>query len=150
MSSEENTPRPYRFLWTWDHSTNWDPAQPGGQEDGCCNPYTKLAGVFVSDYEKLIDSMHEHDLNGLIIYGFLRDSHGGIEAAQRLCEYARDRGVGIIPGVGVMAYGGFYYDGDHEFSMARRIEQYPEMSAIDENGKPGPLYDLAKEFKTEK
>ncbi len=134
MSS--NKPLPYRLLWTWDHSTNWDPAQPGGQEEGCGNPYTKPAEAFLSDYTRLIDCMADLDLNGLIVWGFLRDAHGGVQAAQRLCDYARRKNVRILPGVGVMAYGGFYYQGDHEFSMAKWIERYPEMSAVDENGQP--------------
>ncbi len=127
---------PYRILWTWDHSTNWDPSCPGGQEEGCGNPYLKPAEAFLSDYERLIDFMAEQGLNGLILWGFLRDSHGGIKAAQKLCRYAQKRGVRILPGVGIMAYGGIYYHGKHEFSIADRIEKHPEMSAVDENGRP--------------
>ena len=129
--SNADTERPfnYRLLWTWDHSTNWDPAQPGGQEDGCGNPYLKPPEAFVSDYERLIDFMADGGLNGLIVWGLLRDVHGGVKSAQRVCNHARKKGVRILPGVGIMAYGGVYYQGRHEFSMADWLEKYPEMSS---------------------
>ena len=125
----------YRLLWTWDHSTNWDLNQPGQQEKGCDNPYLKPVGAFLNDYRKLIDFMAEQGMNGLIIWGFLRDAHGGVDAAQKLCRYAEKKGVRIIAGVGVMAYGGVYYEGKHEFSMAEWRKKHPEMSAVGENGK---------------
>ena len=126
----------YRLLWTWDHSANWDLTQPGGQVEGCNNPYLKPPEAFLSDYRRAIDLMSELDLNGLIIWGFLRDTHGGAEAAKELCRYASERGVRILAGVGVMAYGGVYYQGKHKFSMEEWLRRYPEMSAIDEKGKP--------------
>jgi hypothetical protein len=80
--------------------------------------------------------MSEHRLNGLIIWGFLRDNHGGIQAAQELCRYANERGVKIIPGVNIdRNYGGFYHEGDHEFNMETRAQKYPHLRSMDENGK---------------
>src|SRR3990167_10208365 len=75
---------PYRFFWTWDHSTNWYLEQCGMQEIGFANPYSKPMNGFLEDYCRLIDFMSLHRINGITIYGFLRDSHGGIEAAQEL------------------------------------------------------------------
>jgi len=92
--------------------------------------------AFVSDYERLIDFMADGGLNGLIVWGLLRDVHGGVKSAQRVCNHARKKGVRILPGVGIMAYGGVYYQGRHEFSMADWLEKYPEMSAVDEAGRP--------------
>ena len=75
---------PCRLLWTWDHSTNWYLEQVGLQEIGALNYYSKPSGGFLEDYQRLIDFMSLHRVGGVTIYGFLRDNHGGIEAAQEL------------------------------------------------------------------
>ena len=68
--------------------------------------------------------------------GFLRDSHGGIEYAQKLCEYAQDRGIRILPGVGINSYGGIYYEGEHPFNLETWLRKHPELCAVDGNGQP--------------
>jgi hypothetical protein len=75
-------------------------------------------------------------LNHLIIWGALRDAHGGAKALRKLVEYGRANGVRVAPGVGVNCYGGVYYEGDHEYSLVRLLQKYPELAALDENGKP--------------
>jgi hypothetical protein len=120
---------PYRFLWTWDHSTNWYLEQCGLQEIGFANPYTKPVSGFLEDYCRLVDFMSLHRINGLTIYGFLRDSHGGIEAAQELCRYASERGVRIFPGVGINCYGGIYWEGEHRFNLTHWLQQNPHLKA---------------------
>ena len=136
MKMENHKGFKYRLLCTWDHSTNWDLNQPGQQESGCCNPYLRPPEAFLSDYRTLIDFMAEQGFNGLSIWRLFRDAHGGTAAVQELCRYARKQGVRILAGVGVMAYGGVYYEGDHEYSMAHWLTKYPEMTAINEKGKP--------------
>jgi hypothetical protein len=108
---------PYRLFWTWDHSTNWYLEQVGQQEIGALNAYAKPPAGFLEDYRRLVDFMSRHRLGGVTIYGFLRDNHGGVEAAQSLCRYARERGVRILPGVGINAYGGIYWEGDHRYNL---------------------------------
>ncbi len=54
----------YRILWTWDRLI--------------CDRTKKS---FLGNYKKLIDYMSDHDLNGVILWGFLDDQHGGEEAA---------------------------------------------------------------------
>jgi hypothetical protein len=136
LSTNDGSGFRYRVLWTWDHCTNWDPAQPGQQEEGCNNSYLKPSSAFLSDYTKVIDCMADLGLNGLIVWGFLRDAHGGEVAARELCRYANEKGVRILAGVGVMAYGGPYYQGNHPFSMEEWLRKHPEMSAVDEKGGP--------------
>ncbi len=34
------------------------------------------------------DFMADHKFNGLIIWGFLRDTHGGIKASKELCRFS--------------------------------------------------------------
>ncbi len=52
--------------------------------------------------------------------------HGGAKAARDLCLYARDRGVGILPGVGLCSYGGYYFEGDHPFNLDTYLRRHPE------------------------
>ena len=69
-------------------------------------------------------------IGGVTIYGFLRDNHGGVEAAQELCRYATERGVRILPGVGINAYGGIYWEGDHKYNLTTWLRQHPELRAV--------------------
>lgn len=121
---------PYRLFWTWDHSTNWYLEQVGLQEIGALNYYSKPAGGFLEDYRRLVDFMSLHRISGVTIYGFLRDNHGGIEAAQELCRYAAERGVRILPGVGINAYGGIYWEGNHRYNLTTWLRQHPELEAV--------------------
>lgn len=119
----------YRIFFTFDHSTNWDVENSGQQEIGFANPYLKTKEAFLRDYKRIVDFMSLNRLNGLIIFGFLRDSHGGIEAAKELCQYANERGVRIIPFVGINAYGAVYWEGDHEYNLSNWLERNPHLKA---------------------
>jgi hypothetical protein len=121
---------PYRLFWTWDHSTNWYLEQVGLQEIGALNYYSKPPGGFLEDYRRLVDFMSLHRISGVTIYGFLRDNHGGVEAAQELCRYATERGVRILPGVGINAYEGIYWEGQHRYNLTTWLRQHPELRAV--------------------
>ena len=125
----------HRFLWTWDHSTNWTDPPAAIQETGAANPYLKDARIFVEDYTRLLDHMRELDLNGLIVWGLLRDSHGGIKAAARILERGRRNGVRILAGIGVNAYGGIYYEGRHPFNIRAYLKRRPRLAAVGPDGK---------------
>ncbi|NKW71473.1 hypothetical protein HGD85_00445 [Rhodobacteraceae bacterium R_SAG10] len=99
----------YRTFWTWDHSTNWELNQIGQQEIGVFNPYGKPPSGFLADYCRVVDFCSQNRIAAVVIYGFLRDSHGGIAAAQELCHYANERGVLILPGIAIGSYGGVYW-----------------------------------------
>jgi len=121
---------PYRLLWTWDHSTNWYLTQGGKQELGCFNNYMKPSAGFLEDYKRLVDFMSLNRIAGVTIYGFLRDNHGGIEAAKELCRYAKERGVRILPGVGINAYGGIFWEGNHKYNLTNWLKKHPHLRAI--------------------
>jgi hypothetical protein len=121
---------PYRLLWSWDHSTNWYLEQVGLQEIGAMNYYAKPEDGFLQDYCRLVDFMSLNRISGVTIYGFLRDNHGGVAAAQALCRYASERGVRILPGVGINAYGGIYWEGQHRYNLTTWLAQHPELQAV--------------------
>ncbi len=129
----------HRLFWTWDHSTNWYLEGAGQQESGAANYYSKPGGSFLEDYRRLIDFMVQVRLNGVVIYGFLRDRHGGVEAAREIARYGRERGVRVIPGVGINSYGGIYWEGNHRYNLGRWLTEHPELRAQSERELPFPV-----------
>jgi hypothetical protein len=133
----------YRTFWTWDHSTNWELSQVGHQEIGVFNPYGKPPGGFLRDYRRVVDFCSRERIAAVVIYGFLRDPHGGVEAAQELCRYATERGVRILPGIAIGSYGGVYWEGDHRFNLATWLRANPQHAASLEKGVGFQIADLA-------
>jgi hypothetical protein len=132
----------FRRFWTWDHSTNWELSQIGQQEIGVFNPYGKPPAGFLADYKRLVDFASRHSIAAVVVYGFLRDPHGGIAAAQELCRYANERGVRILPGIAIGAYGGVYWEGDHRFNLSTWLRSRPEVAATMERGVGFQIADL--------
>ncbi len=126
---------PSSYFWTWDHSTNWVWDDPGMLNFGCYNRYLKQPGTYIEDYRRLTDLAAGLGVRGVLIWGFLRDSHGGIDSAKRVADYAASKGVAITPGVGTNWYGGVYYEGDHPYNIETFTRQYPDVRSMDENGK---------------
>ena len=133
----------YRTFWTWDHSTNWELSQIGQQEIGVFNPYQKPPSGFLSDYKRCIDFCSRNRIAAIVIYGFLRDPHGGIEAAKELCRYATERGVRILPGIAIGSYGGVYWEGDNKYNLATWLKANPQHAATLEKGVGFQIADLA-------
>ncbi len=124
-----------RYYWTWDHSTNWVLDDPGNQVSGCQNLYLKQPETFLADYRALIDHCVDMRFNGLVVWGFLRDSHGGEDYAWEIARYAADRGVRLLPGVGVTGQGGVYYQGDHPCNLETYLRRNPERGNTDADGR---------------
>jgi hypothetical protein len=133
----------YRTYWTWDHSTNWELSQIGHQEIGVFNPYGKPPSGFLADYGRLVDFCSRNRIAAVVIFGFLRDSHGGVETAKELCRYGNERGVRIIPGIAIGSYGGVYWEGDHKYNLATWLKRNPQFAAKMEKGVGFQLADLS-------
>jgi len=127
---------PNSYFWTWDHSANWVLDDPGTLNFGCHNRYMKRPETFVEDYRRLTDLAAGLGVKGIIIWGFLRESHGGIESSKRVADYAASRGVAITPGIGTTWYGGFYYEGDHPYNIETFVRKHPDARMVAENGEP--------------
>lgn len=118
------------LLWCWDARMTWDD-EPTAISHAMAGentpfPYAKRAESFLVGFKRLVDYAAGVGVRGIVVWGFLRDCHGGVKAAADLCRYASDRGVAIIPGVGVCSYGGFYFDGDHPFNLRTYLKQHPQ------------------------
>ncbi len=126
----------YRWFWNWDHRMDWGGPGKVGQVMGGGGTFTKKPEAFLIDFKNCIDYMADHKFNGLILWGFLRDTHGGIAATQELCRYAAERGVCILPGVGTSGYAGYYFEGEHPLNADTWLGQHPELRSLDAQGKP--------------
>jgi len=122
---------PTSGFWTWDHATHWSDDM-ARVESGCMNRYLRAPESFLEDYRRLMDYMAEKEIPYVIIWGLFRDAHGGEAAVHELLRIARAKGVGVLAGVGINAYGGFYYEGDHPWSLEARLRKHPELASVRE------------------
>lgn len=125
-----------RMFWTWDHSTEWALNRPGAHTHGSCNEYGRSTDSFVRDYTALLQWCGRHGIDAVVVWGLLRDCHGGLESAKKLCDVAARENVRLLCGVGLNAYGGVYYEGDSPHNLERHLERHPELSAVDADGRP--------------
>lgn len=132
----ENPALKYRWLWNWDSRTHWF-QQPNRKilrrHGNGFFPHPYECGwqeTFLRDFKTMLDFCGENRINGVVIWGLLRDEHGGVPAAQEICRYARERGVRIIAGLGPNQYNGFYYSGNHRFNIVTWTARRPELQAV--------------------
>ncbi len=123
-----------RMFWTWDHSTEWALNCPGAHTIGSCNEYGRTVEAFLQDYTALLRWCGRHNIDAVVVWGLLRDCHGGLEAAKRLCDVAANERVRLLCGVGLNAYGGVYYEGSSRYNLERHLEAHPELYAVDARG----------------
>lgn len=128
------------LLWCWDTRMTWDD-QPEHIATKMAAaeqpfPYRKAPEAFLDGFKRLFDYCAKTGICGVTIWGFLRDAHGGVTAAQELCAYAADRGVAILPGVGLCSYSGYYFEGDHPFNLAAYLRKHPDRAgtAVEQSG----------------
>jgi len=153
----------YRVLWTWDYCMGWDHTV-FARGRGAFGPNQRRA-AFLSDYLRMVDFCAKQNINGIVIWGALRAHNGGEEQLRELANYGNERGVRILPGVGIFGYGGIYYDPradydsvvdtpltPHPYSLTSWLTDHPELAAIGPDGKPyrtGPYSSLACPSKPE-
>ncbi|MBN1342846.1 MAG: hypothetical protein JXQ73_09220 [Phycisphaerae bacterium] len=125
-----------RVFWTWDHSTEWALNRLGAHTHGSCNEYGRTRGTFIEDYTTLLRWCGRHNIDAVVVWGLLRDCHGGLESAKRLCDVAAKENVRLLCGVGLNAYGGVYYEGDSPHNLERHLQAHPELLSVDADGKP--------------
>ncbi|MFO7637262.1 MAG: hypothetical protein R6W96_08125, partial [Clostridia bacterium] len=127
--SEPALPQSY-FGPSWDHSTGWAVEDPGLQTFGSYNSYLKTTESFIEEYRLLTDLAAGLGIKGIAPWGFLRDSHGGVEAAKKVASHAMDQGVYIMPGIGTTWYGGIYFEGNHPTNIDTFLKKNPSAKSL--------------------
>lgn len=132
----------YRMVWTWDGHCNWAPTveetmalyvNENPAVGSMAVPYTPEG--FRTHFTHAIDYFSDHKLNGLIVWGFLRDEHGGVEMGREISRYARQNNVRILPGVCSQGgYSGFIFSKTNKFNLEVWCQQHPELQARNEKG----------------
>lgn len=136
LAQRPSPPPPRRLgvlLWCWDARMTWDD-EPGTIATRMAAaeqafPYPKRPESYLIGFKRLVDYCARIGVCGFTLWGFLRDAHGGVRAAKELCQYAADRGVAVLPGVGLCSYGGYYYEGEHPFNLSTYLKKYPERAS---------------------
>ncbi len=138
MDESDQPALKYRLLWNWDSRTNWRLSvdEMHGIHHQRYNLIEEGEVAFVTHLERAIDYFSDHKLNGLIVWGFIRDAHGGLEAAREVCRYGRRNNVRLLPGVCTeAAYGGFTYSPDSPYNLEHWTAKHPELRYRDSGGK---------------
>lgn len=122
------------IAWCWDNRMTWDnePEKISSKMAVSTEPfkYHKKPESFLIGFKRQVDYFASIGITKVIIFGFLRDAHDGVRSAVELCKYASDKGVAIIPGVGLCSYGGFYFEGNHEFNLQSYLREHPERASV--------------------
>ena len=134
-ADEKTLPIKTRMFWTWDHSTEWALNRLGAHSHGSCNEYGRSTQSFLDDYTALLKWCGRNQIDAVVVWGLLRDAHGGLDAAKRLCDVAAKENVRLLCGVGLNAYGGVYYEGDSPYNLERHLQTHPELYAVDAEGR---------------
>jgi len=136
----------YRILWTWDYCVFWDDSFYW-QGRGSAGE-NRRRRQFLKDYKRMVDFCSSRGINGIVIWGALRAHDNGVEQFRELVRYGKEKGVRILPGVGVFSYGGVFYDprpstkfteqfpASNPYSLPTWLHAHPELSAVGPDGKP--------------
>ena len=156
LSETDKPALPYRLIWKWDGQCNWattmkEMIEISYEKENSFGattvvPYTPEG--FRTHFTRAIDYFSDHKLNGLIVWGFLRDEHGGVEMGREISRYGKRNNVRILPGVcSQAAYGGFIFSGTNKFNLDVWLKQHPELQARNEKGEvvPGMLNPMKPE-----
>jgi hypothetical protein len=122
----------YRWLRVSSPPTNWPTAgmvnSSGGEVSGSSKPRT-----YQGQLAAIVDYMSARRLNGLTLWGFPGGQDGSIDTAQALCSYALQRGVRILPRIGLTASEGLFSE-NHAFNLAAWTKAHPELRAVNKDG----------------
>ena len=78
--------------------------------------------------------MSARRLNGLALWGFPSEPGGSVAGAQEFCRYASERGVRVLPRIGLTGAEGLFSEGNHAFNLKAWAQAHPELCAVDKAG----------------
>ncbi len=146
ISGEPGQNPKYKILWTWDYGVLWDETLYW-QGKGSTGENQRRSH-FLKDYMRMVDFCSVHGINGIVIWGALRAHDNGVEQFRELVKYGKQKGVRILPGVGVFSYGGVFFDprkstlfteqfpATNPHFLPTWLNEHPELQAVGPDGKP--------------
>src|SRR5262245_16409445 len=133
LSLVERAQLKYRWLRVLDRRGDRQTAQAVGSKPTEVAVTSKKDPYF-DQLKVIVDSMSAHRLNGLIISGFPGSPQSSATAAQELCRYAVQRGVRVLPRIGLSGSEGIFSEGDHALNIGAWAKAHPELRAVDKTG----------------
>jgi len=123
----------YRWFRVLNASRNWQATEAGNGSN------TEVAGspkldANLEPLKAIVDYMSRRRLNGLILGGLPGESERGVARVQELCTYANERGVHVLPRIGLTGSEGLFSEGDHAFNLRAWAKVHPELCALDKAG----------------
>lgn len=97
-------------------------------------PASESARSFLTRMRRLVEFMFENRLNGLVLGGLFQTVQGGESTAVEICQFARERGVRILPIVGMGGGRGFVEEAGHRFNLETWSQAHSELRAVDAQG----------------
>jgi len=124
----------YRWFRNGDGSASWLPRVAPDVLTASAEASPSVREAYLGRLKSIVDFMSEHRLNGLTLSGFQGEPHGDSAAVQELSRYAAERGVRILPRLGLNGLGGPLPAGDQPFNFGAWIKGHPELRAVDKTG----------------
>ena len=123
----------YRWLRILDTPRNWQTSEPGPSSNAEVIGSLK-ADTGLAELKAIVEYMSARRLNGLTLWGFPGGPESGVAGAQELCRYANERGVRVLPRIGLTGSEGLFSEGDHAFNLRAWANAHPELCALDKTG----------------
>jgi hypothetical protein len=123
----------YRLFRVLNSPTNWKTAEPSSSSNAEVAGSPKPDSSF-GQLKAIVDYMSARRLNGLTLWGFPGGPDGGVAGAQGFCRYANERGVRVLPRIGLTGSEGLFSEGDHAFNLRTWAKAHPELCAVDKSG----------------
>ena len=133
LSLVERAQLKYRWLRILDRRGDRQTAQAVGSDQAEV-PAASKRDPYFGQLKVIVDSMSAHRLNGLIISAFPGSPQSSATAVKDFCSYAVQRGVRVLPRIGLSSSEGIFSEGDHALNIAAWAKAHPELRAVDKTG----------------
>lgn len=120
----------YRWFRVLNRSANWQTVDT----DSSSGADSLKPDTYQGHFKSIVDYMSARRLNGLTLWGFPGGQEGSFVTAQELCTYALQRGVRILPRIGLTGSEGLFSEGSHAFNLDAWAKAHPELCAVNKDG----------------
>ena len=122
----------YRWFRLSSNPVNWQTLEPGASLNA--EAVSPKPDTTFGQLRAIVDYMSARRLNGLALWGFPSEPGGSVAGAQEFCRYASERGVRVLPRIGLTGAEGLFSEGNHAFNLKAWAQAHPELCAVDKAG----------------